>query len=54
MAGMNEAKGEIIVCMDDDLQTHPSQLPAMFAEFDKGYDIAYGYYPEKTEGISTY
>ena len=47
MAGLNEAKGEIIICMDDDLQTHPSQLPAMFEEFDKGYDIAYGYYPDK-------
>lgn len=47
MAGLNEVQGDVIVCMDDDLQTHPSQLPALFAEFDKGYDIAYGYYPEK-------
>ena len=47
MAGLNEARGDILICMDDDLQTHPSQLPALFAEFDKGYDIAYGYYPEK-------
>ncbi|MBQ9014754.1 MAG: glycosyltransferase [Firmicutes bacterium] len=47
MAGLNEAEGDVLICMDDDLQTHPSQLPALFAEFDKGYDIAYGYYPEK-------
>ena len=47
MAGLNESKGDVVICMDDDLQTHPSQLPKMFEEFDKGYDIAYGYYPEK-------
>lgn len=47
MAGLNEVCGDIILCLDDDLQTHPSQLPALFAAFDEGYDIAYGYYPEK-------
>ena len=47
MAGLNECKGDIIICMDDDLQTHPSQLPILFDAFDQGYDIAYGYYPEK-------
>ncbi len=47
MAGLNHTRGDVIICMDDDLQTHPSQLPALFEEFDKGYDIAYGYYPEK-------
>ena len=51
MAGLNEAEGDILVCLDDDLQTHPSQLPAMFEEFDKGYDIAYGYYPEKKHSL---
>ncbi len=33
--------------MDDDMQTHPSQLPYLFEELEKGYDIVYGYYPEK-------
>ena len=47
MAGLNYAEGDVLIAMDDDLQTHPSQLPAMFEEFDKGYDIVYGYYPEK-------
>ena len=47
MAGLNEARGDVIIGMDDDLQTHPSQLPALFEGFDQGYDIAYGYYPEK-------
>ena len=51
MAGLNEARGDILICLDDDLQTHPSQLPALFAAFDEGYDIAYGYYPEKKHSM---
>ena len=47
MAGLNYAKGDILIGMDDDMQTHPSQLPYLFEEFEKGYDIVYGYYPEK-------
>ena len=47
MAGLNYAKGDIWIGMDDDMQTHPSQLPYLFEELEKGYDIVYGYYPEK-------
>lgn len=47
LAGMKYAKGDIIIGMDDDLQTHPSQLPKLFEKFLEGYDIVYGYYPEK-------
>ena len=47
MAGLNYAKGDILIGMDDDMQTHPSQLPYLFEELEKGYGIVYGYYPEK-------
>ena len=47
MAGLNYAKGDILIGMDDDMQTHPSQLPYLFEELEKGYDIVYGYSPEK-------
>lgn len=47
MAGLNEASGDVFISMDDDLQTHPSQLHKLFTEFDRGFDIVYGYYPEK-------
>ena len=47
MAGLNLAKGDVFIAMDDDMQTHPSQLKYLLDEFDKGYDIVYGYYPEK-------
>ena len=47
MAALNYASGDTLIGMDDDMQTHPSQLQYLLAEFDKGYDIVYGYYPEK-------
>lgn len=47
MAGLNYAAGDVIIGMDDDLQTHPSQLPYLFEAFDQGYDIVYGHYPQK-------
>ena len=37
MAGLNYAKGDILIGMDDDMQTHPSQLPYLFEELEKGY-----------------
>lgn len=47
MAGLNHACGDAFIAMDDDMQTHPSQLQYLLAEFDKGFDIVYGYYPHK-------
>ena len=47
MAGLNEGSGEVCIAMDDDMQTHPSQLGKLLDEFDKGYDIVYGYYEHK-------
>lgn len=47
MAGLARASGDAIISMDDDMQTHPSQLPKLFAEFDKGHDIVYAYYKDK-------
>ena len=47
MAALNYAEGDIIVSMDDDMQTHPSQLHILLDEIDKGYDVVYGYYPDK-------
>ncbi|MBQ1406878.1 MAG: glycosyltransferase [Eubacterium sp.] len=47
MAGLNYASGDVLISMDDDMQTHPSQLPVLFNELDKGYDIVFGYYDEK-------
>ena len=47
MAGLNEGSGDVFIAMDDDMQTHPSQLGKLLDEFEKGYDIVYGYYEHK-------
>lgn len=47
MAALRHADGDVVIGMDDDGQTHPSQLPKLFEALDQGYDLVYGYYPEK-------
>ena len=62
MAGMHYAKGELIMGMDDDLQTHPSQIPALIGKISEGYDVVFGIYEERkfsfmknlTSRIATY
>ena len=49
MAGLNVAEGDVLIAMDDDMQTHPSQLHKLFDAFDQGADIVYGYYEKKKE-----
>lgn len=51
MAALNYAKGDIIIGMDDDLQTHPSQIPILLEKLQEGYDLVYGKYPEKKHGF---
>ena len=42
-AGFHEAKGEVIVAMDGDLQHAPEDIPALLKKIDEGYDIASGW-----------
>lgn len=51
MAGLHYATGDFIISMDDDMQTHPSQIIRLKEKMDEGYDIVYGYYPEKKESL---
>lgn len=50
MCGMNFAAGDLVVGMDDDMQTHPSQLPIILKAMERGYDLVYGIYPKSTNG----
>ena len=47
ICGLNYAEGDIIVFMDDDMQTHPSQLEIILSALDDDRDVVYGYYPDK-------
>lgn len=39
MAGLEHARGEIVISMDADLQHPPSMIPALYAKWKEGYDI---------------
>jgi glycosyltransferase involved in cell wall biosynthesis len=42
-AGFDHARGEIIICMDGDLQHDPAEIPAFIAKMSEGYDIVSGW-----------
>jgi glycosyltransferase involved in cell wall biosynthesis len=42
-AGFHEAKGEVVIAMDGDLQHAPEDIPALLEKIDAGYDIASGW-----------
>ena len=42
MAGLREAKGDTLVCMDADLSHPPEALPTMLAKLDEGADFVLG------------
>lgn len=42
LIGTREARGEIVVTIDDDLQHPPEEIPRLIAKLNEGYDIVYG------------
>ncbi len=42
-AGFHEAKGDVVVAMDGDLQHAPEDIPALLEKIDEGFDIASGW-----------
>ena len=42
-AGIEYARGSVIVTMDGDLQNDPRDIPMLVAKLDEGYDIAVGW-----------
>ncbi len=44
LCGLNCAKGEFIITMDDDLQTLPEEIPKLIHKIDNGFYVVYGNY----------
>jgi undecaprenyl-phosphate 4-deoxy-4-formamido-L-arabinose transferase len=42
LAGVRQARHEIVLTLDDDLQNPPEEIPALLAKIDEGYDVVYG------------
>ena len=51
MAGMGAAKGEIVVCLDDDGQTPADEAKKLIEKINQGYDVVYASYPKKRHSI---
>ena len=48
-AGFHEAKGEVIVAMDGDLQHAPEDIPGLLQGIERGYDIASGWRKDRID-----
>ena len=42
-AGFAQARGEVVITMDADLQNDPMDIPKLMAKIDEGYDIVSGW-----------
>lgn len=42
LCGVREARYEVIVIMDDDLQNPPREIPKLLEKLGEGYDVVYG------------
>src|SRR5499427_2128828 len=52
-AGFHEARGEVVIAMDGDLQHAPEDIPALLEKIDEGYDIASGWRKERVDNAIT-
>jgi glycosyltransferase involved in cell wall biosynthesis len=50
-AGIAEARGEIIVTMDGDLQNDPADIGELLARIEEGYDIVVGWRHERQDKL---
>ena len=49
MAGMDHARGDIIVPMDGDLQNDPADIARLLAKLDEGYDVVSGWRKDRQD-----
>ncbi|MDO8510452.1 MAG: glycosyltransferase family 2 protein, partial [bacterium] len=52
-AGIEIAKGKIIVTMDADLQNDPEDIPRMIAKLEEGYDVISGWRKSRKDKMIT-
>jgi len=52
-AGLEYAKGELIVTMDADLQNDPADIPRMIEKLNEGYDVVSGWRKDRKDKLIT-
>ena len=50
-AGFEQARGEVVVCLDGDLQNDPADIPAMVARLREGWDVVAGWRKDRQDGF---
>jgi undecaprenyl-phosphate 4-deoxy-4-formamido-L-arabinose transferase len=50
LAGIRQARGDVIVTMDDDLQNPPDEIPKLLEKLNQGYDVVYGVPEQEQHG----
>jgi glycosyltransferase involved in cell wall biosynthesis len=53
MAGFDHAEGEIIVCIDGDLQNDPADIPRLLEKLDEGFDVVSGWRKNRKDRFLT-
>ena len=51
-AGFFEARGEIVVTIDADLQDDPAEIPQLLAKLDEGFDLVSGWKTRRNDPLS--
>ena len=51
MAGIDMAKGKIIIPIDSDLQNDPQDIPALLAKLNEGYDLVSGWRKDRQDSF---
>ena len=52
-AGFDEARGDVIVTLDADLQNPPEEIPRLLEELNKGYDLVSGWRKNRKDAALT-
>lgn len=51
MAGFRHARGDVVVCLDDDGQTPANEVGKLLAKLEEGYDVVYAKYAHKQHSL---
>lgn len=51
LCGIRQARYDITITMDDDLQHRPESIPVLLAKMDEGYDVVYGSPQKEQHGL---
>ena len=51
-AGFTQARGDIVVTIDADLQDDPAEIPRLLAKLDEGFDLVSGWKAHRRDALS--